>query len=96
MIKGYVKIVNQTSYTELPEPLEWEIVRADKADRDSFYYVFPFDPALRQTLSSAVAFQLKDGTPFQRARRRLYGQPQRGRRDPEALRPQYGGAADGL
>ena len=50
MIKGYVKIVNQTSYTELPEPLEWEIVRADKADRDSFYYVFPFDPALRQTL----------------------------------------------
>ena len=47
---------------ELPEPLEWEIVRADKADRDSFYYVFPFDPALRQTLSSAVAFQLKDGT----------------------------------
>ena len=62
MIRGYVKIVNQTTYTELPEPLEWEIVRADKADRDSFYYIFPFDPALRQTLSSAVAFQLKDGT----------------------------------
>lgn len=62
MIRGYVKIVNQTAYTELPEPLEWEIVRADKGERDSFYYIFPFEPSLREKLSQAVAFRLKDDT----------------------------------
>ena len=28
MIKGYVKIVNQTSYTELPEPLDGTLLES--------------------------------------------------------------------
>ena len=62
MITGYVKIFNQTGYMALPAPLEWEILRADKAERDSFHYVCPFSPELRESLSSAIVFQLKQDT----------------------------------
>ena len=36
MIRGYVTACNTGIVTQLPEPLEWELVRADKAERDSF------------------------------------------------------------
>ena len=40
MIRGYVTACNTGIVTQLPEPLEWELVRADKAERDSFFFTF--------------------------------------------------------
>lgn len=61
MFTGYIKGVNESDYTELPKPLRWEIVRADKPQYDSFTYVFPFDGAFRERLSGIPSFQAKDG-----------------------------------
>ena len=60
MIRGYVTACNTGIVTQLPEPLEWELVRADKAERDSFFFTFPFPAQLRQTLSAAIRFQAKE------------------------------------
>lgn len=61
MFTGYIRTVGASGYTELPKPLRWEIVRADKPQYDSFTYVFPFTGSFRETLSGAPRFQAKDG-----------------------------------
>ena len=54
MIRGYVTACNTGIVTQLPEPLEWELVRADKAERDSFFFPFPFPAQLRRPQNADV------------------------------------------
>lgn len=66
MIQASIRVYGENSaWTPLPPAIEWEFTRADMAELDSFSYVFPFQSTLREQLSMATQFQIKEnGAPL--------------------------------